>query len=675
MTFPFNIDSFVAKVNEDVVDPPDVNDLQNSVVAIEEALGAGSYGISGPCYPNVLAAIQNYAADTGVANAYQITLIPGPVIPLVAGLVVRFLAANANTGPSTLSINGGTAVNIYKSVDVDLAAGDIQENQIIEVVFDGTNYQIPYASGLTLPLSLADGGTGAALAASLGGIVYCGAGALAILGGTSTANQLLMSGASSAPSWSTATYPETVVAQNILFGSATNEVGQISTADDGVLVTDGAGNPSIASTLPSAVQSNITGVGTVASGTWQGSAVGIAYGGTGASSAPAAFDALSPMTTLGDTLYGGTAGAGTRLAGTTSTTKQFLTQTGTGTVSAAPVWSPISSTDLPTFPGASTLSDYSTAFVNSITGTSDQVIASASVGAVTLSLPQSIATSSTPQFAGLGIGTAANVNCGVYLNPSFSSASLPQVGILNEAAFDTTSAIYGYYAAPSLAASTAAADYFAVYAHDVVLGSGASVSGTSYGLYVGNIASGAINYAIYSAGSSLSLLNGALAVGGSGGSTTSIQLLVTGTVPAGSSTQRAIYNGVAFGSGATANGQVFLSAPQTVAADFTMSNLFHFEVVDVILGSGSAVTTSYGLYVGTLSAASNNWGIYVNDNNSYFGGNVKVTGQVEFYGTNTTGSGSAALGSNCPAATASAPHTWIKAISSDGSTVYIPCWK
>jgi hypothetical protein len=45
--------------------------------------------------------------------------------------------------------------------------------------------------------------------------------------------------------------------------------------------------------------------------------------------------------------------------------------------------------------------------VSSITGTANQVIASASTGAVTLSLPQSIATSSTPQFSALGLGGAA----------------------------------------------------------------------------------------------------------------------------------------------------------------------------------------------------------------------------------------------------------------------------
>jgi hypothetical protein len=45
--------------------------------------------------------------------------------------------------------------------------------------------------------------------------------------------------------------------------------------------------------------------------------------------------------------------------------------------------------------------------VSSITGTANQVIASASVGAVTLSLPQSIATNSSPTFAAITAGQAA----------------------------------------------------------------------------------------------------------------------------------------------------------------------------------------------------------------------------------------------------------------------------
>lgn len=47
---------------------------------------------------------------------------------------------------------------------------------------------------------------------------------------------------------------------------------------------------------------------------------------------------IAPLTTLGDLLYGGASGASTRLAGNTTTTKKFLTQTGDGAASAAPAW-------------------------------------------------------------------------------------------------------------------------------------------------------------------------------------------------------------------------------------------------------------------------------------------------------------------------------------------------
>jgi hypothetical protein len=56
-------------------------------------------------------------------------------------------------------------------------------------------------------------------------------------------------------------------------------------------------------------------------------------------------------------------------------------------------------------------------------------------------------------------------------------------------------------------------------------------------------------------------------------------------------------------------------------------------------------------------------------------GMVTISTIPKFAGTNTTGAGSAALGSNSPAVTNSAPYTWIQAQAADGSTVYIPAWK
>jgi len=63
-----------------------------------------------------------------------------------------------------------------------------------------------------------------------------------------------------------------------------------------------------------ASQTQITAVGTIATGTWEATDVAVAHGGTGASTATAGFDALSPMTAEGDILYGGSSGTVTKLA-------------------------------------------------------------------------------------------------------------------------------------------------------------------------------------------------------------------------------------------------------------------------------------------------------------------------------------------------------------------------
>jgi hypothetical protein len=79
-------------------------------------------------------------------------------------------------------------------------------------------------------LSLAEGGTNISLTASNGGILYSTATELAILSATATANQMLMSGASGAPTWSTATFPTTAgTAGKILISDGTNFVSSAPT--------------------------------------------------------------------------------------------------------------------------------------------------------------------------------------------------------------------------------------------------------------------------------------------------------------------------------------------------------------------------------------------------------------------------------------------------------------
>lgn len=99
------------------------------------------------------------------------------------------------------------------------------------------------------PLDLGRGGTGADITASNGGIFYSTATVGALLSGTATADQVLLSGASGAPAWSTATYPATTVINQLIYSSANNTITGLATANSAVLVTTSSGVPGFSGTL------------------------------------------------------------------------------------------------------------------------------------------------------------------------------------------------------------------------------------------------------------------------------------------------------------------------------------------------------------------------------------------------------------------------------------------
>ena len=81
-----------------------------------------------------------YAADTGAANAYAITLTPAPT--LAPGSQVYFKAANLNTASSTLAVNGGSPITLVKEGSTLLTGGEIVATQIVHAIYDGTNFQV-----------------------------------------------------------------------------------------------------------------------------------------------------------------------------------------------------------------------------------------------------------------------------------------------------------------------------------------------------------------------------------------------------------------------------------------------------------------------------------------------------------------------------------------------------
>lgn len=86
-------------------------------------------------------AYHDYAADAGGTDAYAITITPA-ITAYAAGQIFTFKANTANTGPATLNVSALGAKNIKKNYNEDLITGDIVANQIVTVIYDGTNMQV-----------------------------------------------------------------------------------------------------------------------------------------------------------------------------------------------------------------------------------------------------------------------------------------------------------------------------------------------------------------------------------------------------------------------------------------------------------------------------------------------------------------------------------------------------
>lgn len=86
-----------------------------------------------------------YGVGGGTANVYTVALSPaspGVNQAYRTGVAYAFGAASANTGASTLSVDGLAAKAITKYGTVPLVANDIVNGQMCVVVYDGTRFQL-----------------------------------------------------------------------------------------------------------------------------------------------------------------------------------------------------------------------------------------------------------------------------------------------------------------------------------------------------------------------------------------------------------------------------------------------------------------------------------------------------------------------------------------------------
>jgi hypothetical protein len=130
------------------------------------------------------------ASDTGSADAYVIALAP-VVTAYAAGQEFNFKAGATSTGASTLNVNGLGVKNIKKKNDQAIAAGDIEANAIIKVVYDGTSFQMisqlgTSAGSMTSFTLTGDSGSNQTIADSNTMDIAGGTGIATVVGATDT---------------------------------------------------------------------------------------------------------------------------------------------------------------------------------------------------------------------------------------------------------------------------------------------------------------------------------------------------------------------------------------------------------------------------------------------------------------------------------------------------------
>lgn len=187
----------------------------------------------------------------GVSGAWTGTALSLTLGALTGVTSFNGLVVTANTGVVTTGTWQGTSISTtYTDAKVKTVTGGTS------ITIGGTSTDPTFAvntswvgqsaittlgtittgtwNGSLIPLAY--GGTNKNMTASNGGIVYTDADSMEVLSATATAGQMLRSGASTAPTWSTNTFPNTTGEGEILYATSANV---ISSASDFVRLTTG----------------------------------------------------------------------------------------------------------------------------------------------------------------------------------------------------------------------------------------------------------------------------------------------------------------------------------------------------------------------------------------------------------------------------------------------------
>ena len=251
---------------------------------------------------NTLTNIGNAALTNSTVTIGSTSVALGATVTTFTGVT---LTSPTFTAPALGTPSSGNLVNTTGYTTANLS-GTISNAQLANSTI----------SGVSLGSNLANLTAGTNITFS-SGTTYNGSTAITINGSAAQVYPGAGIANSTGSAWGTSystTGSGTVVA---LATSPTFVTPILGTPTSGTLTnTTGFPAANLAGTaLPAAiVTSSLTSVGTITSGTWTGTTIAIANGGTGQTTASAAFNALSPITTTGDLILGNGTNSATRLA-------------------------------------------------------------------------------------------------------------------------------------------------------------------------------------------------------------------------------------------------------------------------------------------------------------------------------------------------------------------------
>jgi hypothetical protein len=136
----------ISKSNQVNIDADTTNEIQSLLFTNDTLKISKNNSVVVPGYNTVQSSKLLYANAIGT-NVINLTL-PNNISSYTAGMMINFKAQSNNTGAVYVNINGLGNKAVLKNISDTLIANDFRINQMVSIIYDGSNFQIlvsPYS--------------------------------------------------------------------------------------------------------------------------------------------------------------------------------------------------------------------------------------------------------------------------------------------------------------------------------------------------------------------------------------------------------------------------------------------------------------------------------------------------------------------------------------------------